>query len=199
MVSIPLRKFIFHNLLLTFKQMPRHILITMVCILTLCNCGHRKTDNVNVRTTQVENLVDTSLIVILPYDTSLFWICKDCNQAELTPQDLDDIETLLKKCIDEYNNGQEKQFNEIKSKYPERNSDIGNFTIDLIRYKRQYIAAINNKGEKEVWINCFCNTWNKEWKKEQLLIVKDGGNCYFNLKINLSTKKYFELSVNGEA
>jgi hypothetical protein len=200
MVSSPLRKFILHNLFLTFKQMTRQILITIASILALCNCGQRKTDNGNVRTTQVENSIDTSLIVILPYETSLFWICKDCKQAELTSQDLEDVEILLKKCIDEYNLGQEKQFNEIKSKYPEQKFDIKYFTIDLKRYKRQYFATTNKKGDKEVWINCLCdiNSWNQDWKKE-LLIVKDGGNCYFNLIINLSKQKYSELSVNGEA
>jgi hypothetical protein len=29
--------------------------------------------------------------------------------------------------------------------------------------------------------------------------VEDGGNCYFNFKINLITKKYFDLGVNGVA
>jgi len=178
--------------------MTRLILITIMCTLTLCNCGHRKTDNCNVRTSQVENCVDTNLFVILPYDTSLYWICKDCKQAELTLQDFDDIENLLNKCIDEFNPGQETRFNEIKSKYPEQNFDIKNFTIDLKRYKRQYIAMINGKGEKEVWINCICDIYTKDWRNG-LIIVLDGGNCFFNLKINLTAKKYFELSVNGEA
>jgi hypothetical protein len=178
--------------------MTRHILITIVCILSLCNCGHRKIDNGNVRTTQVENSVDTSLIVILPYDTSLYWICKDCKQAELTTQDFNEIENLLKKCIDEFNPEQEMRFNEIKSKYPEKNFDIKYFTIDLKRYKRQYITMTNGKGEKEVWINCICDTYTEDWRTG-LIIVMDGGNCFFNLKINLSTKKYFDLSVNGEA
>ena len=31
------------------------------------------------------------------------------------------------------------------------------------------------------------------------MIVDDGGNCYFNFKINLTTKKFYDLRVNGEA
>jgi hypothetical protein len=44
---------------------------------------------------------------------------------------------------------------------------------------------LNSKGEKEVWINCFCRDGERDWRKN-LVFVKDGGNCYFNLKVNLS-------------
>ena len=66
------------------------------------------------------------------------------------------------------------------------------------KYKFQYVAAINNNCEKEVWVNGFCKTWDTDWKKE-ILLVHDGGNCYFNLKFNLSTKECFEVAVNGYA
>jgi hypothetical protein len=57
----------------------------------------------------------------------------------------------------------------------------------------------NKKGEKEVWVNCFCDTWNSNRWKTEILFVEDGGNCYFNFRINLATKKYHDLGVNGEA
>lgn len=60
------------------------------------------------------------------------------------------------------------------------------------------MAALNKKGEKEVWINCFCVDVRRDWKK-QIVEVYDGGNCFFNLKINLNKSQYYELSVNGEA
>jgi hypothetical protein len=166
--------------------------------MTLSNCGHRKTDNNKVLTTQVDNSVDTSSIVILPYDSSLYWICKDCKPAELTSQDFEEIENFLIKCIDEYNPEQEKRFYEIKSKYPEQNFEMRHFTIDLKRYKRQYIAMTNINGEKVVWINCICDTYHEDWRKGPI-IVMDGGNCFFNLKINLTRHSYYELIVNGEA
>ncbi len=70
--------------------------------------------------------------------------------------------------------------------------------FEKYKYKFQYVAAINNKGEKEVWINGFCNTQDSRWK-EEILLVNDGGNCYFNLKLNLSTKECFQVAVNGYA
>jgi hypothetical protein len=29
-----------------------------------------------------------------------------------------------------------------------------------------------SKGEKEVWVNCFCNTWRKNWQKEFILVFQ---------------------------
>lgn len=116
----------------------------------------------------------------------------------MTNDDLLKIEIILNKCINDYNPNQERQFKEINDKHPEYKLDKKYFIIDLTRYKRQYVAIINSKGEKEVWINCFCNTWDKNWKTN-LIFVHDGGNCYFNLKINLTTRKYYELMVNGDA
>jgi hypothetical protein len=57
---------------------------------------------------------------------------------------------------------------------------------------------MNTKGDKEVWVNCFCRNAVGNWK-EELILVQDGGNCYFQLKVNLNTKKYYEFTVNGNA
>jgi hypothetical protein len=134
----------------------------------------------------------------LPFNTSNNLAFKENKQTDLSKDDFQKIELILTKCIDEYNLNQEKQFIEINNKYPEYKSKKKNFIIDLKQYKRQYVATINSKGEKEIWVNCFCNTCNKNWKTN-LLIVHDGGNCYFNLKINLAKKTYYELTINGDS
>jgi hypothetical protein len=59
--------------------------------------------------------------------------------------------------------------------------------------------VINQEGEKEIWINFFCNEWESVGWKTDLMIVLDGGNCYFNLKVNLTNKTYSELIINGYA
>lgn len=153
-----------------------------------------------VKEKSIQNVytVDTSLIAILPFNTAQDWVFKDSKPTDLTNDDLLKIEIILNKCINDYNPSQEKQFKEINDKHPEYKLSKKNFIIDLTRYKRQYIAVLNSKGEKEIWINCFCDTMNKKWK-ENLVFVLDGGNCYFNLKINLTTGLYFDLMVNGYA
>ena len=72
----------------------------------------------------------------------------------------------------------------------------------LNHYTRQYQGMINEKGEKILWINCFCsNDPDKDfphWRKHEVLVL-DGGACFFNLKVNIITGKYYDFGVNGEA
>jgi hypothetical protein len=167
-------------------------------ILTICftSCGQTKTNNQDQN--QKINTIDTSIVAILPFDTTQYWVFKNSKPTDLTNEDLQKIETIIKKCISVYNSDQERQFNKINETHPGYKLDKKNFIIDLTLYKRQYVAILNSKGEKEVWVNCFCRTGNQNWKKN-LIFVLDGGNCFFNLKINLTTGQYYELMVNGDA
>jgi hypothetical protein len=169
-------------------------------ILTICLTSWGQTNTESKKQEMLNNTIqiDTSVITILPLDTTRHWVFKTGNPTELTTEDLWKIESILKKCVDEYNPEQERQFKEINDKHPEYKLDKKNFVIDLTRYKRQYMATINSKGEKEIWINCFCGQWDKR-SRTSPVIVDDGGNCYFNLKINLTTGQYYELMVNGDA
>jgi len=175
-------------------------LIILICTLTIClnSCGQTNTSTEYKKREQSSNPIDTSIIAILPFDTTRNWVFKGNKPTNFTGDDLNKIEDVLRKCINDYNLDQERQFNEINKKHPEYKLDKENFVIDLARYKRQYIATINSKGEKEIWVNCFCNTHDKNWKRQRI-VVRDGGNCYFNLKINLATEQYYEFMVNGEA
>jgi hypothetical protein len=73
----------------------------------------------------------------------------------------------------------------------------------LNRKPEDYLAvvgAVNSNGEKIIWINCFCKTEEssfKDWKKN-IVLVKDGGNCFFNLKANITTNTFTDFFVNGE-
>ncbi|PKL72114.1 hypothetical protein CVV26_02910 [Candidatus Kuenenbacteria bacterium HGW-Kuenenbacteria-1] len=66
----------------------------------------------------------------------------------------------------------------------------------LLNYKVQFFGYLNEKEEKIIWANFFCSDY-KNWKKD-LVSVEDGGNCYFNIKINLNTQKVFDFNINGE-
>ena len=170
-------------------------LIFSIIILTIClaSCGQKNTETKKHENATNTIQVDTSIFVVLPFDTSQIG-----KPTHLTADDLLKIETILKSCISDYNPEQEKRFQEINDKHPEYKLDKKHFIIDLTRYKRQYMPTINSKGEKEVWVNCFCGQWDKS-SRTNPVIVMDGGNCFFNLKINLTTGQYYELMVNGEA
>jgi len=172
--------------------------LTVILAICLTSCGQTKTETNNKKQQRNAYTIDSSVVAILPFDTTQYGVFKDGKPTDLTNEDLQKIETILNKCVNDYNPDQEEQFKEINDKHPEYKLDKKNFTIDLTRYKRQYIAILNSKGEKEVWVNCFCGAGSQDWKKN-LIFVEDGGNCYFNLKVNLTTGQYCELMVNGDA
>ena len=82
-------------------------------------------------------------------------------------------------------------------KRPKSRLAFTNQIKDVSKYYKQFIAVINKQGEKEVWINCFCSK-DPKWKNEVVLVL-DGGNCYFQLKINLTKKLVYDFMVNGVA
>ena len=171
-------------------------LLTFILTIFLMSCGQSKTETENTEKQHNDYIIDTAMVAVLPFDTTEYWVFKGSKPTDLTNDDLQKIETILNGCINNYNSEQEKKYNKINAKNPEYKLDKKNFIIDLTRYKRQYEAVINSKEEKEVWVNCFCRTHNSNWKNE-IVVVKDGGNCYFNLKINLTTGRYYDIMVNG--
>ena len=135
---------------------------------------------------QTQSELDTSNIAIIAFEQNNDWPFKNTYQpTTLTNGELLLIDSLLKLCILIYNEN-------IPSKQESA------FKIDFAKYKykRQYIAVLNDQGQKEVWVNGFCNAGKTEWKNE-ILLVDDGGNCYFNLKLNLVSKECYEVMVNG--
>ena len=73
------------------------------------------------------------------------------------------------------------------------------FELKTEGYKRQYVPVLNEKGEKEVWINFFCNDFDDDNWKTATFNVRDGGNCFYSLKVNLATKEVYDLEINGYA
>jgi hypothetical protein len=174
---------------------------TLTILTTILSLTALAQTNKNIGTFKIDNSnlnIDTSKIAILTYDTIQNRVFIKASPANLTSDDLVEIETLFTICIDEHNIEKEKEYLKMKEKQPRSKLSKDFYVIDTKRHKRQYIAVINEKGEKEVWINCFCNSMNKNWRKV-IIGVDDGGNCFFNLKINLTAKKYYDLMVNGHA
>jgi hypothetical protein len=178
------------------------IILTITIILSVIGCRQKEKhiqENVIDVNNRVDSItIDTSVIAIIQFDTTYHWLFENARPTELDYAELKQIEKILNECIDEYNPEQEQRFNEISTKYIDETFRLTDFIIELDRYKRQYVPVINEKGEKEIWINCFCGEWEGR-DKNQILLVDDGGNCFFNLSINLSTEKYYGFMVNGVA
>ncbi len=181
------------------KTLLSPVLILSASGLLLFNsCGESKpkTETPSIDSLIPKAIVDTVDFAILPFDTSMTWITdfpKSLKGTELNETDKRLIDSLMGTVVLAYNNGL------LNKKGSEADSSIS--VIDLKAYKKQYIAVINTKGEKEVWANFFCKAIEKriefvDWKKIPVKVI-DGGNCFFHVKLNLSQRKTYNLSVNS--
>jgi len=165
--------------------------LRLIKILTIITClliTVRASGQISINNTNTLDL-DTSNTVIIkevpfdrPFDSTF-------TEATLTQVELKIVDSILKAAVVDYNKSLEQENK--------------NYRIDTQKrkYLKQLVVATNPKGEKEVWVNCLCYTGQIEdtWWKEQIISVFDGGSCFFNLKINLSTKKYYDFRVNPKA
>jgi len=107
--------------------------------------------------------------------------------TRLQREDFPIIEDVLVQSAEDFNE-------QIKS--PAYSSDYR--PINLKNYSFQLIPYQNSENETEVWVNAFCddvglNMW------EQIIVVDDGGECFFNLIINIDEVDYKDVYVNGIA
>ncbi|MEO6452959.1 MAG: hypothetical protein ABIN97_02740 [Ginsengibacter sp.] len=171
---------------------PFIIILTLAFCLTNVLASRGQSSNIakkkiikNKSTTSIQ--FDTSKTAIIPFEKKgSYPFDNKYKPAKLTQDDINNIDRLLLECVTDYNNSLDIDHKEWR--------------IDLKKYdyKKQLIVVTNEKGDKEVWVNCFCETWDGRWKT-RIMLVDDGGNCFFNFKINLTTNKYSDLVVNGVA
>ena len=152
----------------------KHLIIYFFGLLLIISCG--QVDNKTPITIKTDTIA--TQIITQTNDTD-FAVIKSADNPKAIDLSADEI----------------KEVNEI---YIQCIADNKESLLPSTNYKRQYFPVINSKGEKEVRVNCFCGQADFDWKKEELMVC-DGGNCFFNFVINLKTKKYYDLIINGEA
>ncbi|MHC1744833.1 MAG: hypothetical protein AB9873_17640 [Syntrophobacteraceae bacterium] len=54
-------------------------------------------------------------------------------------------------------------------------------------------------GKKYIYVNALCNSRDTYLLERSLIIVMDGGNCFFNIKYDPVNKVFYDLFINGEA
>jgi hypothetical protein len=71
---------------------------------------------------------------------------------------------------------------------------------DISKYKIQYMV-IHDKGHRLIFINGVCkDVWpNVKNGDKELVMVKDGGACFFNLKYDPQLDLFLDFMINGEA
>ena len=137
--------------------------------------------------------------VVLPYQLHWHWIFKKGKATKLAPSELIEIEQILKRAIKDNNEKQHRERIKHNKSYPNNPMAKTAYELKLEGYKRQYVPIINNEGQKEVWINFFCDDLGTKNWKTTLVLVEDGGSCYYTIKINLTTKTYYALAINYDA
>jgi hypothetical protein len=136
-----------------------------------------------------ENEINGIEYTVIDYEkTSWMSLYKNAKSTELTNNEIVEIEKIIEERISKTIESYNRNWNEL---YP----NLKNTT----KFRRQYVPMILENGDKIVWINFFCfEPENDKWKSE-IISVRDGGNCFFNIKVNLTKKEYFDFYVNGIA
>ena len=183
----------------------------LIGTLILLGCKDNSSSNPSIETGRNEALhytdvIDTSIITIIPL-TSAAWMADADRQATLSFADFQQIELMIQAAVSGYNANMKKKHDELLAFYREEARFMGlpapaDFPIqDTIpaysEYFRQYVPYYNTKNEKVVAIYFSCSAYG-EWKTV-LYQVQDGGNCYFDAILNLTTNLCERIMVNGNA
>ena len=116
-----------------------------------------------------------------------FWISIDSTNQKFYPT-LEEIK-LAKKISIEHIDSLEKI-----------NKDFKILHFNHISYYRQYVGYYDNNGDKIIYINAFCDSYNKRTNlKTNWIFVLDGGSCYYQIRININKGECFDFTVNGNA
>lgn len=162
----------------------RHILLLFAILKVSCCLGQADFVILNKQST-LNSLKST--YKILP---------EGVTATELSTDELNSIKEMVKECIENYNS----QILESSKKLRERKKYVKMYQImKLDNYKIQYVPYLNEKGEKEIWINGFCNGFDVDYWRNNIVYVFDGGNCFFTLRLNISTGECLKIGINGYA
>ena len=157
-------------------------------------------DNVDALSSSDKVMLDSLDFNLIDYDTSYDYIFPvTFKPTNLSDMEIMECETLLNSFIADYNEEGIKRFDEMTKKYPNGQFEIEDFKIELKDYGRQYMTVVSDKGDKIVYVNCFCDPTHFNYRDKELVQVDDGGNCFFNFKVDLKTKKIFDFMENGVA
>ena len=174
--------------------------IFIIILMFLTACGGNK----NIETNRITNeeqtfLLTDSTYVIFEYDSAEHWFFENSIPTSLSDIELIEIEKIIDNAIYLHNKKESERLAKINSKNPKNQMTETGSELHKEGFMRQYVPVINVKGEKEVWINFFCFDWNSDYWKSKIMIVDDGGNCFYNIKVNLKSKTFYDLRINGNA
>lgn len=154
----------------------KHIVIIIILFCSAINLYGQDNNSKQI-------VLDSAKVSWFVHDTCKFWMP--------TNKEFEQIDSITYIAIKEF----PKHTNMLKL-----NADSIN------NYYRQYVCYIDRNGDKIVYVNALCNNPMKIIKNikhldiyENLVIVKDGWDCYWHLYINISKRQYNSFNVNGDS
>lgn len=153
--------------------------LTIVALL-ICNLGFSQKGTVI--------LVDSAALSAVMVTYQLLNI----SASDLSNSELGELKKQIKKFIKQHN----VQLSEKNSQYGGKANTRRYGIKKLKNYKIQVVPFLNEHGEKEVWINGFCDDSGDDWR-EDVIWVLDGGNCFFTMRINLTNESLISAGING--
>ena len=154
----------------------RYIIIA-IFLVSIVSC---KSQNNNLKSNQT----------VISAEPKMDWLFGK-NYKNWSPAD-NDIETAEKLFQQGFDNQKKGMGNKFEDRLEGRTTD---------EYNMQFVGAIDENGDKIIWVNCFCKKEKDSFKKwkDEIVHVSDGGNCFINVKVNITKNTYTDFMVNGNA
>lgn len=176
--------------------MKKKIILSFLSLFIFWNCKNPKEN----KTPKIEEIktIDSKAVILIDTIHSE-WLKKTYGYEQWTPtnEDLNLMQIILDSAI--ANN----EFDFIKKPIKQ----------NIEKHYRQYIPYLNEKGQKIIEINAFCELlkippkeelvdigvteWTEMDWKNHYIQVDDGGFCYWKIVLNLDSKEYEDARVNG--
>jgi hypothetical protein len=82
----------------------------------------------------------------------------------------------------------------VKSQAKAQGRELKGWREYIFQYQGQ-----EEKGRKFIFVNALCGQRERQGLDKKIVIIFDGGTCYFNVKYDPSQRVFFDLFINGEA
>jgi hypothetical protein len=83
------------------------------------------------------------------------------------------------------------------SELPAKGWKPAQFITHPEKYFRQYVAVIDDAGERKIFINAMCDVSSTPDWRTRIILTADGGSCFWHLTYYPALKKFSGLEING--
>lgn len=181
-------------------SMQKQNLYLLIILFSVFNCKKiEKTNNeIDKKTVKVkipeekpaDTIKEPDYIVIFDEETGY--------KTDLSQNELKVINQNIIKAVNDYNDKLKISLDKWNKENKSSSLDFEKEKLNLRYFYRQYFVTKNNSGDKIVRVFCFCSDFNGIWKNEEVH-VNDGGDCFLNVKINVSKNKIEYFGTHGKA